>query len=516
MKTSVALLVSAAALAGAGMVTAAEAAPAPAGQAVAPAGEPVRSIQTAEAAVPDVAAHRALLDRYCVTCHNQDTVDGRGRAASPLVGQLRAAGLTLDTLDLADVGGHADAWEKVVRKLRGGVMPPAGRPRPAAAALEAFLTWLEGELDRAWAVTRDPGRTATFHRLNRTEYRNAIRDLLAVEIDAVDYLPADDSSFGFDNIGGVLKMSQSLMERYLAAARSISRLAVGSPPPAVSADTYEAAQDLPQHRPRRGVALRDARRPLHRASVSAGCRVRRPGGADRLAPAPREPRPGGDARRRAGGAGDARPAAGRRAGQSVRAGLHPRFPPAGQRRPARGRGHLLQEAVRPGRAGPRAVPESARGRQPRRSGRAAAVRAQRDDHRSVRRLRRDGHPVAGAHLHVPPAGRRRGVFVRARYPVGAGAARLSASGLRRRAAGAARTSTRRAAAAAASRTVSSWPSGACSSAPSSSIVSRPTRPGWRPARRTASAIWISPRGCRSSSGAAFRTTSCSPPPSRAG
>ena len=247
MKTSVALLVSAAALAGAGMVTAAEAAPAPPGQAVAPAGEPVRSIQTAEAAVPDVAAHRALLDRYCVTCHNQDTVDGRGRAASPLVGQLRAAGLTLDTLDLADVGGHAGAWEKVVRKLRGGVMPPAGRPRPAAAALEAFLTWLEGELDRAWAVTRDPGRTATFHRLNRTEYRNAIRDLLAVEIDAVDYLPADDSSFGFDNIGGVLKMSQSLMERYLAAARSISRLAVGSPPPAVSADTYEAAQDLPQH-----------------------------------------------------------------------------------------------------------------------------------------------------------------------------------------------------------------------------------------------------------------------------
>ena len=247
MKTSVALLVLVAALAGAGMVTAAEAAPAPPGQAVAPAGEPVRSIQTAEAAVPDVAAHRALLDRYCVTCHNQDTVDGRGRAASPLVGQLRAAGLTLDTLDLADVGGHAGAWEKVVRKLRGGVMPPAGRPRPAAAALEAFLTWLEGELDRAWAVTRDPGRTATFHRLNRTEYRNAIRDLLAVEIDAVDYLPADDSSFGFDNIGGVLKMSQSLMERYLAAARSISRLAVGSPPPAVSADTYEAAQDLPQH-----------------------------------------------------------------------------------------------------------------------------------------------------------------------------------------------------------------------------------------------------------------------------
>ena len=211
-----------------------------------PAAEAV--IASAEAvAASDSASHRALLDRYCVTCHNEGMVNGRGRAASPLVGQLRAVGLTLDTLDLAEVGSHADAWEKVVRKLRGGVMPPAGRPRPPAEDIEAFLTWLEGELDGAWAETRDPGRTATFHRLNRTEYRNAIRDLLAVELDADNFLPADDASFGFDNIGGILRMSQSLMERYLAAARTISRLAVGSAPPAMSADTYEAAQDLPQH-----------------------------------------------------------------------------------------------------------------------------------------------------------------------------------------------------------------------------------------------------------------------------
>ena len=210
------------------------------------AAEPPPAKQAA-AAEADVAAHRALLDRYCVTCHNQSVVAGRGRPASPLVGQLRAVGLALDTLDLAAVGGRADAWEKVVRKVRGGVMPPAGRPRPEAAVLDGFLDWLEGELDRAWAVTRDPGRTAAFHRLNRTEYRNAVRDLLAVEVDADDFLPADDSSFGFDNIGGVLKMSQALMERYLAAARTIARLAVGSPPPAVTADTYEAAQDLPQH-----------------------------------------------------------------------------------------------------------------------------------------------------------------------------------------------------------------------------------------------------------------------------
>ena len=174
-------------------------------------------------------------------------MNGEGRPASPLVGQLRAVGLTLDTLDLADVGGHAAEWERVVRKLRGGVMPPAGRPRPAPADLDGFLDWLEGELDANWAATRDPGRTATFHRLNRTEYRNAVRDLLAVDLDADDFLPADDSSFGFDNIGGILRMSQALMARYLAAARTIARLAVGSPPPAMSADTYEAAQDLSQH-----------------------------------------------------------------------------------------------------------------------------------------------------------------------------------------------------------------------------------------------------------------------------
>ena len=242
-KTTAALLVSAIALAGAG--TEASAAQEPAvGATAAPAAQP----QAGEsAAASDRAAHRALLDRYCVTCHNERMVNGRGRAASPLVGQLRAVGLTLDTLDLAEVGGHADRWEKVVRKLRGGVMPPAGRPRPPTDELEGFLTWLEGELDAAWAETRDPGRTATFHRLNRTEYRNAVRDLLAVEIEADDFLPADDASYGFDNIGGILKMSQSLMERYLSAARTIARLAVGSPPPAISADTYEAAQDLPQH-----------------------------------------------------------------------------------------------------------------------------------------------------------------------------------------------------------------------------------------------------------------------------
>ena len=130
-------------------------------------------------------------------------VNGRGRAASPLVGQLRAVGLTLDTLD-SRRGGQP-------RRPLGEGGPQAARRgdaagRPAAAirrtSWRRFLTWLEGELDSAWAETRDPGRTATFHRLNRTEYTNAIRDLLAVEIAADDFLPADDASFGFDNIGG--------------------------------------------------------------------------------------------------------------------------------------------------------------------------------------------------------------------------------------------------------------------------------------------------------------------------
>ena len=125
------------------------------------------------------ASHRALLDRYCVTCHNERLVAGRGGAPSPLVSQLRAIGLTLDTLDLAAVGDRPEVWETVVRKLRGGMMPPAGRPRPDDDATLAFAGWLESELDRVAAARPDPGRTAPLHRLNRAEYRNAVRDLLA-------------------------------------------------------------------------------------------------------------------------------------------------------------------------------------------------------------------------------------------------------------------------------------------------------------------------------------------------
>jgi len=160
------------------------------------------------------ASGRALLDRYCVTCHNQ---------------RLKTAGLAFDLVDVARVADHADVWEKVVRKLRMGMMPPAGSPRPESVAAGTFVTWLEAELDKAGAAKPDPGRTETFHRLNRAEYDNVVRDLLGVDVDVRSLLPADDASYGFDNIAGVLKLNESLFESYLSAAQKISRAALGRP-----------------------------------------------------------------------------------------------------------------------------------------------------------------------------------------------------------------------------------------------------------------------------------------------
>ena len=177
-------------------------------------------------------AQRQLLDQYCVTCHNE---------------RLKTAGLTLDRVDVQNVGEHAQIWEKVVQKLRTGAMPPAGRPRPDEAVYEQFAGWLETELDRSARLTPNPGRTVALHRLNRTEYQNAIRDLLGVEgIDMGLLLPADDSSRGFDNIGGALKLSSTLFERYLSAARKISRIAVGDRGFPVDVATYRVREDLPQ------------------------------------------------------------------------------------------------------------------------------------------------------------------------------------------------------------------------------------------------------------------------------
>jgi uncharacterized protein DUF1592/uncharacterized protein DUF1588/uncharacterized protein DUF1585/uncharacterized protein DUF1587/uncharacterized protein DUF1595/cytochrome c len=178
------------------------------------------------------AAQRALLDRYCTGCHNQ---------------RVKTAGLMLDTMDVATVGDHAEAWEKVVRKLRGGLMPPSGMARPDEATRESLVSWLETELDTAAATHPNPGRTETFHRLNRAEYRNAVRDVVALDIDVASLLPGDSASYGFDNMAGALKVSESLMERYLSAARKISRAAVGEAPPAVAAEIYNVSPALLQN-----------------------------------------------------------------------------------------------------------------------------------------------------------------------------------------------------------------------------------------------------------------------------
>src|SRR5262249_49240456 len=160
--------------------------------------------------------------KYCVTCHNQ---------------KLKTAGLTLDTVDPSSVGPDAEVWEKVVRKLRAGMMPPAGRPRPDKPDIDGFVSALEEQLDRASAATPNPGNPAV-HRLNRAEYVNAIRALLALDVDGASLLPADSSGYGFDNIADVLTLSPALYERYLLAAQQISRLAVGDPAIPRSVEIY--------------------------------------------------------------------------------------------------------------------------------------------------------------------------------------------------------------------------------------------------------------------------------------
>ena len=198
--------------------------------------------QEPEAASPSpVAAHEALLQRYCITCHNERLA---ARGTVPLA---------LQTADLADVPGNAEVWEKVIRKLRTGSMPPAGRPRPEAAASDGFAAWLETGIDRVAAARPNPGRTEPLHRLNRTEYQNAVRDLLAFEVDAAALVPADDQSYGFDNIAGVLKVSPTLLERYMNAARTISRLAVGASEMAPAGETFRIISDLSQYQHRDGL-----------------------------------------------------------------------------------------------------------------------------------------------------------------------------------------------------------------------------------------------------------------------
>ncbi|MFP6571203.1 MAG: DUF1592 domain-containing protein [Vicinamibacterales bacterium] len=159
------------------------------------------------------ADHRAVLDRYCVTCHND---------------QLRTGNLSLDSIDSEDVSLDASTWEKVLQKMQTQSMPPPGRPRPDTETYNAFASWAQTELDNAAARAPNPGRP-TMHRLNRLEYANAIRDLIGMEIDSDVLLPADDLAFGFDNNADILTVAPGMMGRYMSVARKISRLAIGDP-----------------------------------------------------------------------------------------------------------------------------------------------------------------------------------------------------------------------------------------------------------------------------------------------
>jgi len=177
-----------------------------------------------------VSAERPALNLYCVGCHND---------------KLKTAGLALDTIGAKDVNQHPEEWEKVVRKLRARFMPPAGLPRPDEPTYAAIVSSIETSLDAAARARPNPGRTDTFRRLNRNEYQNAISDLLAIDVDVETLLPGDESSHGFDNVT-VGDLSPTLLERYLSAARKITRLAVGTPSRSPGGDTINFPPDLTQ------------------------------------------------------------------------------------------------------------------------------------------------------------------------------------------------------------------------------------------------------------------------------
>src|SRR5262249_2557511 len=183
-------------------------------------------VSVAAAAPPE----RTVFDRYCAACHNS---------------QVKSGGLALDGLDPAHPGAQAQAWEGVVRKLRARFMPPIGLPRPDEATYDSMVAGLTSALDSSSAAHPNPGRTDTFRRLNRTEYRNAIRDLLALDVDVSELLPSDEAAYGFDNVT-VGNLSPTLLERYLNAAQKISRLALGSPQKSPGGVTVYLPPDLTQ------------------------------------------------------------------------------------------------------------------------------------------------------------------------------------------------------------------------------------------------------------------------------
>jgi len=198
--------------------------------AVGAAGAPGAQQERERSAPPADAPYRTLVNTYCLTCHSS---------------KVKSGGLALDTINTADLSEHADAWEKVVRKLRAGQMPPQGARRPDDATHATALAALETALDSLSVAAPNPGRTDTFRRMNRTEYRNAIRDLLALDIDAASLLPSDSASFGFDNVT-VGTLSPTLLESYVAAAEKISQLAIGRPSLSPGGSTVRLKPDLTQ------------------------------------------------------------------------------------------------------------------------------------------------------------------------------------------------------------------------------------------------------------------------------
>jgi hypothetical protein len=194
------------------------------------------------AAAPEAASQaeaQAFVGKYCATCHSR---------------QLQTGGLILEGMDFARVPASAEIWENALLKLRGGIMPPPNAPRPDHAASDGFAAWIEAQLEKGYFAKPNPGRVG-LHRLNRAEYGNAIRDLLALEVDASDLLPADDSNFGFDNIADALSVSPVLLERYLTAAWKIAALAVGDPDISPATTTFRVRPDTSQDRHVEGLPL---------------------------------------------------------------------------------------------------------------------------------------------------------------------------------------------------------------------------------------------------------------------
>jgi mono/diheme cytochrome c family protein len=198
--------------------------------------EPQTAARSVSSSAPD---YRQTVTTYCITCHND---------------RLKTGDLSLEPIVKAEVAAHPDVWEKVIRKVRAGMMPPAAMPRPDPTTRAALVSSLEGALDRAAQLSPNPGRPLA-HRLNRAEYANAVRDLLVVDVDVTTMLPPDDSSAGFDNNADVLGVSPVLLESYLTAAERISALALGDPKTPPAGELYRVRQDASQDRHIEGLPI---------------------------------------------------------------------------------------------------------------------------------------------------------------------------------------------------------------------------------------------------------------------